>query len=250
MIRQGAIALFELLGGVVMFGRAAYWTLLTTPPYLGETLKQTYRITMGCMPVVLLVSMFIGANTVVQGHQVLKMLGAESLVGMFASFTLVRELGPVLAGAMVAAKAGSEIASELATMRIRAQIDAIAVMGVDPVRFLVVPRIVASMFAMTALTVFALYAAIAAGYVVGVVQFGINGQSFLEQIAFTTKMHDVYAAIVKAVLFGGVLSVIQAYSGFSAQPGPLGVGLATNRAVVVGTTAIAWVNLMVTGVMY
>lgn len=250
MIARGAALVLEDLGGLVLFARHSYATLLATRPYMGEVVRQTFRITVGCLPLVLFVAMFIGANVVVQGYQVLRMLGAESLVGMFASMALVRELGPVLSAAMVSAKAGSEIASELATMRIRSQIDAIEMMGVDPVRFLVVPRVIGSIFAMPALTVVGLYAAIAMGWGVGVYQFGLNGSAFLEQIYTTSGLDDLGAAILKSIAFGGTLVVIQCFAGFEARQGPQGVGLATNKAVVAGAVAIGWINLVVSGALY
>jgi len=238
------------LGDLVVFSGRVYATLLTAKPYLRESVQQAHRITFGSLPVVLFVAMFIGANVVVQGYQVLKMLGAESLIGMFASMALVRELAPVLGAAMVNAKAGSEIASELGSMRIRSQIDAIEVMGVDAVKFLVIPRLVGSIFALPVLTIAGIYAAVAMGYVVNTYQFGLNGAQFLDLLFMTTKMHDLWAAVIKSLVFGSTLAVIQTYAGFHAKHGPQGVGLATNFAVVAGATAIAWLNLIVTGFLY
>ncbi len=250
MIRSSAINFLELLGGIVSFGRRGIATMLLTSPYPAEILRQWYRITIGSLPVVLLVAIFIGANMVVQGSEVLKMLGAESMVGMLVSFALVREMGPTLAGAMVAVKAGSEIASELAAMRIRNQIDAIEVMGVDPIRWLVVPRLIGSLLAMPILTLVVLYAAVASGWVVGVVQYDLNGALFMSQVLGFITPYDLGTAMLKAGAFGLTLAIIQCYCGFAAEHGPQGVGLATNRAIVASVAAISWVNLVISGLMY
>lgn len=237
-------------GGVTAFGLRAWRTALTTRPYVGETVLQTWRIVWGCLPMVLLVAMFIGANIVVQGVQVLRMLGAEAMVGVFTSLALVRELAPVLGGAMVSAKAGSEIASELASMRTRSQIDAMAVMGVNPVAFLVVPRLIGSIVALPMLTLAAIWGAIGMGWLVGVMQFDLNGHTFLDQIWSTTSMYDVQVALWKSLAFGGTLAVVQTYFGFRAEHGPQGVGMATNRAVVYGAVLIGWLNLMISAFAY
>ncbi len=244
------LKLLTSAGGMTLFGARAWRTALTTRPYVGETILQTWRIVWGCLPMVLLVAMFIGANIVVQGVQVLRMLGAEAMVGVFTALALVRELGPVLGAAMVSAKAGSEIASELASMRTRSQIDAIDVMGVDPVGFLVVPRLIGSLFAMPMLTLAAIWGAIGMGWLVGVLQFDLNGHAFLEQIWSTTTMYDVRVALWKSLAFGGTLAVVQTYFGFHAGHGPQGVGMATNQAVVYGTVLIGWLNLMISAFAY
>lgn len=241
---------FETFGSAMQFIGRSMSAVLLAKPYLQETLRQAYRITFGTMPVVVLVSVFIGANIVVQGYQVLKMLGAETMLGMFASFALVREMAPALGGAMVGVKAGSEMASELATMKIRSQIDAIDVMGVDPLRFLVAPRVIASLIAMPILTLVVLYAAIAAGWGVAVFQFGLSGPQFLTQITGYVTGHDLLACLTKSFAFGGVMSLIQCFCGFQAEHGPQGVGLATNQAIVLGISSVAWVNLLITGLMY
>lgn len=240
----------ETFGQAMIFSGRTIATMTTSTPYLAETLRQTYRITFGTMPVVVLVSIFIGANIVVQGYQALKMLGAESMLGMFASFALVREMAPALGGAMVGVKAGSEMASELATMKIRSQIDAIEVMGVDPLRYLVVPRVLASIIAMPILTLVVLYAAIGAGMGVAVFQFGLSGAQFWGQITAYVTGHDLMSCMAKAFSFGIVLALIQCFCGFQAEHGPQGVGLATNRAIVLGISATAWVNLLISGLMY
>lgn len=245
-----ALRILGATGGMTAFGWRAWRTALTTKPYWGEVVRQTWRITWGSLPMVLLVAMFVGANVVVQGVQVLRMLGAEAMVGIFTALALVRELAPVLGGAMVSAKAGSEIASELAAMRIRSQIEAIDVMGVDPVRFLVVPRLIGSLVAMPMLTITAIWGAIAMGYVVAVGQFGLNGEAFLEQIWATTTAHDIEAALWKSLAFGSTLAIVQTYFGFHAEHGPQGVGMATNHAVVTGAVLIGWLNLIVTTAMY
>ena len=135
-------------------------------------------------------------------------------------------------------------------MKIRSQIDAIDVMGVDPVRFLVVPRVVASVIAMPIMTAVTLYAAIGAGYLVAVFQFDLNGVQYLSQIMQNTTAHDLFVCIVKSLSFGLLMALIQCFAGFRAEHGPQGVGLATNQAIVAGISSLAWVNLLISAMMY
>ena len=135
-------------------------------------------------------------------------------------------------------------------MRIRSQIDAIEVMGVDPLRFLVVPRVLGSIFALPLLTTLVLYAAIASGYGVAVWQFDLNGTQYIAQITQFVTPHDLLSAILKSFVFGLTLSLIQCYCGFKAENGPQGVGMATNRAIVAGISITALANLIISGFMY
>ena len=238
------------LGKFTAFSSRVATTLFTTSPMLGEIARQINRVSIGSLFVVLLVCAFIGANMVVQGYQMLVVMGAQDLTGMFVGMAVVRELGPVLAGAMVGAKAGCEIAAEIAAMRIGQQIDALEVMAVDPYKYLIVPRVIGTLIGLPLLLAFALIGAIGSSYLVAVYQYNLNPTSFLQQLSILISLNDMLVAMLKCVVFGLATGLIECYIGFNAKPGPTGVGEATNSAIVVGAIVIAWLNLCITGIVY
>lgn len=215
-----------------------------------DVIHHTLRIGLESMPIVMSVTAFVGMNIVVQGYQVMKSLGAQDMVGMFLSMAAVRELAPILAAALVGAKSGCSIASELATMKIKEQIDALEVMSVDPYRYLVAPRLIAAIIVVPMISIVALWSCIGAGYVVAQYQFGLNGVMFMNQIFDFMTMQDVFNVLIKSVVFAGVTSPILCYAGFEAKGGAKGVGEATNRAVVWGAIMIVTSNALLTAIMY
>lgn len=245
----GVLTFFEEVGQFTTFAGRVLRALLTRPMLL-ETALQVKHVAFGSVSVVIFICSFIGANVVVQGYQMLAVLGAGDMTGMFVGLAVVRELGPVMAGAMVGAKAGCEIAAELAAMKLGQQIDALEVMSVDPYSYLVVPRVVGTILGMPLVLAFAIGSAIGSGYLVAVYQYGLNGYNFMEQLRVLLSFSDLIVAAIKCVTFGAVVGLIECYMGFYAKPGPTGVGEATNMAIVVGSIVIAWINLVITGLAY
>lgn len=246
---DGAARFFEHTGQFSLFTLRTLRAVVRNP-MVTESVLQVKYVAFGSVSVVVFICSFIGANVVVQGYQMLAVLGAGDITGMFVGLAVVRELGPVLAGAMVGAKAGCEIAAELAAMKLGQQIDALEVMAVDPYSYLVVPRVVGMVVGMPLVLSFAMASAIGSGYLVAVHQYGLNGHNFMEQLRVLLTINDLVIAGIKCVAFGLVTGLIECYMGFYAKPGPTGVGEATNMAIVVGAIVIAWINLVITGLVY
>ncbi len=215
-----------------------------------EVTRQMLRIGFESLPIVMGVTAFVGMNVVVQGYQIMAILGAQDLVGMFLAMAAVRELAPIMAAALVGAKAGCGMASEIATMKIREQIDALEVMSVDPYRYIVAPRLIAAIFMVPLISVVALWTAIMAGYLVAVYQYGLNGVAFLEEVFHYVSFSDVRNVVIKSFVFAAVAFPIINYAGFEANGGARGVGDATNRAIVWGSIAIISINALMTALMY
>lgn len=240
---------FWELGNLAVFYRRSYASVFTAF-FNGDTLKQAFRVGFESLPIVASVTAFVGMNIVVQGYQVMASLGAQDMVGMFLSMAAVRELAPIMAAALVGAKSGCSIASELATMKIKEQIDALEVMSVDPFAYLVAPRLLAAVFVVPMISVVALWSCIAAGYIVAVHQFDLNGVFFLQQVFGFMTMVDVVNVLIKSFVFAALATPILCYAGFQAQGGARGVGEATNRAVVWGAIVIVTANAFMTAIMY
>ena len=246
----GVATVCEEAGKLTIFSVRTFAVLFTRQVFWGEVLTQLTKIVGGSIFVVVLISAFVGANVVVQGYQMLAVLGADNLTGMFVGLAVVRELGPVLAGAMVGAKAGCEVASEIAAMRIQQQIDALEVMSVNPFQYLVVPRLIAMTVALPLMLSFAISASVGTGWLVAKYQFSMNTTIFMDQLGQNVTQRDIFIALGKTFLFGLFTSLVECYEGFGAKPGPTGVGEATNMSIVVGAVLIAWVNLLVTAIVY
>ncbi|MCP4807473.1 MAG: ABC transporter permease [Proteobacteria bacterium] len=221
-----------------------------SPPSLTRVLESTYVIGVKSLPVLLVIAAFIGTNLSIQGYSAFEPLGGQQLVGMFVALAGVRELAPIIAASMVAAKAGTEMASQIAVMRIRQQIDALEVMAVQPHAYLITPRLLGIVFAMPALTALATCAMVSAAYLVATQQLGLNGTTFLEHASTSIAPVDLIWGLIKAMLFGVVICLVSCYQGFRSEPGPEGVGQATNRAVVLSAVTCVLLNYVLSELFY
>ena len=233
----------RLLGQV---GRAA----VTRPYYGRDIVEQLDAIGVGSLVVVVLTGLFTGAVLALQSGFTLDQFGARSEVGRLVGATMVRELGPVLTALMVTGRAGSAMAAELGSMRVSEQIDALTVMALSPVKYLVVPRVLASLFMLPVLTVIADFTGILGGYFVGVKLLGINEGVFIARMIKYVSLDDIYNGLAKAAVFGVILSVISCYKGFYTKGGAEGVGRATTEAVVVSSVTVLISDYVLTSLMF
>ncbi len=209
------------------------------PPYRFRLFfKQMEFVGVNSLSVVFLTALFSGMVIAFQSYRALVKFGGESLLGGLVALSLVRELGPVLTSLMVTARAGSAMAAELGTMRVSEQIDALEVMAVNPVQYLVVPRFWASVIAVPLLTVIADLIGIAGGYLVGVILLRVDSGVFINNMQSMVELIDVLSGIYKAVVFGALIAIISCYKGYNASRGAEGVGKATTEAVVVSSVSI------------
>ncbi len=238
------------MGAVVTFLVQTVRWMLSRPFYLGNLLKQMEVIGVDSIPVVLTTALSTGMVLALQSYTGFKRFGAESLIGAVVSLSMTRELGPVLTGLMVAGRAGAAMAAELGTMKVTEQIDALETLATNPMKYLVVPRVLASTVMMFFLTVLGMIIGIAGGYFVGVKVLGTNPVTYMDQSINNTEVKDIWFGLVKAMTFGAVIGVIGCYKGFHAEGGAEGVGKATTGAVVVSCMLILILDYFLSALLW
>ncbi len=243
------IGLLDDLGGTfLLFGRAVTW-LVRPPLRIAQLMIAIEFIGAGSLFIAGLVGMFTGMAFTVSSIIGFRQFSAEGMVGGVVALALARELAPVLAAVVVTARAGSTMASELGNMRVTEQIDAITTMGVSPIQYLVVPRIVATLLVLPLLALAFGIAGMFGAYLVGVLWQGIDPGVFLQRIEQFVKWGDIRMLFVKSAVFGLIVSTICCKKGFHASGGARGVGEATAKAVVASIVAIFAADYIVTTIM-
>jgi phospholipid/cholesterol/gamma-HCH transport system permease protein len=200
--------------------------------------NQMFVIGVRSVPVVMITGAFVGMTLAVQAYDQLAGLGMEEHLGVLINISVVKELGPVLAAVMLAGRIGGALTAELGTMNVTEQIDAVRSMGTDPVRYLVAPRLLASLLLTPILTIFADLLGVVGGALVSFFQLGINSSAYWEHSAAAVEMWDVSVGVVKAFFFGGAIAVISCYKGFTCKEGAHGVGQACTEAFVASFISI------------
>ena len=197
-----------------------------------------YEVGNRTLPVIMITGTFVGLVLAVQSYDQLKAAGFEQRMGVLVTITLVQELGPVLAGVMVAGRVGGALTAELGTMRVTEQISALSVMGADPIRHLVVPRFLACLLLTPLLTLFCDLFGSLAGWFIAVQLKGIPSTPYWYYIAEAIEKWDVMVGFVKSIVFGGAIGVIACYKGFHCRAGAEGVGRACTESFVVSFITI------------
>lgn len=224
--------------------------LTRNPIPFGRVMAEAYAIGVQSLPILAVISAFVGTNLAIQGYDGFRPLGGQRMVGMFVSLAGVRELGPIISASMVACKAGTEMASQIGVMKIREQLDALEVMSVNPYAWLVTPRLLGILLVLPPLTIIAIWLMIASGWAVAVFQLGINGDEYLHFATQGIRGVDFAYGVVKALIFGCVICTVSCYFGFTCGKGPEGVGQATNRAVVVSAVICVFINYFISEALY
>ncbi len=220
--------------------------LVRRPRYLNETLMQADSIGVGSLPVVIMTGFSIGAVLALQSSNTLQRFGSLSLTGQLVSLTMVRELGPVLSGLMVSGRNSSGMASELGSMKVTEQIDAMRALGTDPSKKLVTPRLLASTFMLLILTIIADLVGLGGGWLVARLALGLDSNQYWSTAWQSLQFADVFMGMTKPVLFGFIIGSIGCYYGLSAKGGTQGVGRATTQAVVAASVLIVIVDFFYT----
>ncbi|MBC8000490.1 MAG: ABC transporter permease [Leptolyngbya sp.] len=215
-----------------------------------ETWRQCYRIGVQSWFVVAITALFTGFAMSLQISRELVMFGADTAIGGVVSLALVREIGPITAGIMVAGRVGSSVAAELTTMMITEQIDALKVMRVDPVQFLVVPRFVAAMLMMPALSVYAMALGLIAGIIIAYTAANVPVATFLDSVKQTILDRDFGTHFLKAWLNAIIIIIVSCAIGLRTRGGAEDVGIATTRTIVWAMTLLFIFNYLVTAVTY
>ena len=232
-----------------MVGRLFAWT--PRPPYdVRELFRQMVKVGLGSIPVVLLTALFTGGVMALQTFTVLRRFNAESYVGSLVALSMVRELAAVLSSLIVAGRSGSAMGAELGTMRVTEQIDALEVMATDPVHYLVVPRVWATVLTLPLLVVLADALGILGGYVVSVPLMGANPVSYVHASFQFMDLKDLFSGLIKAAVFGFLIATIGCQQGFYTTGGAEGVGRSTTKAVVLASIAILISDFFLTRILF
>jgi phospholipid/cholesterol/gamma-HCH transport system permease protein len=220
--------------------------LFRKPRYLSDTLLQADMIGVGSLPVVALTGFSIGAVLALQSSNTLQRFGSLSLTGQLVSLTMVRELGPVLTGLMVAGRNSSGIASELGSMKVTEQIDAMRALGTDPTKKLVTPRVISATIMLFVLTILSDLVGLAGGWIVARFALGLDSNQYWSTAWQSLQFADVFMGLVKPLLFGFIIASVGCYYGLSAKGGTQGVGRATTQAVVAASVLIVITDFFIT----
>ncbi|HLI81876.1 MAG TPA: MlaE family lipid ABC transporter permease subunit [Candidatus Binataceae bacterium] len=239
----------DALGKFILFLLSAGWYAIT-PPYKPRlTIRQIRIIGAESFFLIVLISAFTGMVLGLQGYNSLRRFGSEGALGTLVALTLVRELGPVLAALMIAARAGSAMAAELGSMQTTEQIDALTVMAINPIQYLVSPRLLAGIISFPLLTAVFDVIGIWGGYMIGVVLMGGPGSSYMNGIATYMTGHDIVTGIYKSLVFGVLVTWVCCYKGYNAKRMATGVSRATTEAVVLSSVLILAWDYFLTAVM-
>ena len=229
---------------------AAVARALVTPPiYYRDIIEQFDSIGIGSLTVVLLAGLFTGMVLALNSGFTLDQFGARSMVGRLVSASMVKELGPVLTGLMVAGRVGSGIAAELGSMLVTDQIAALRALGTDPIRKLVVPRVLAGLLMVPLLTALATAIGMVGGWIVTVLQFHVASSVYWTSVTQGLYVQDVWMGIIKPFFLGFTIVTIGCHVGLRTTGGTQGVGNATKLAVVASSVAVIAVDFMVTKVL-
>lgn len=228
---------------------AALADLFSPPLYWSEIFIQMDSIGVGSLPIIMLTGFFTGCVLALQSVTALKEFGAISMTGTLVSLSMVKELGPVLTGLMVSGRNAAGIASELGSMKVTEQLDAMRALGTDPIRKLVTPRLAATVFMLFFLTILADTMGIAGGALMAVTVLGLNGNMYLHTSYQSLAYGDVVQGLVKPLFSGFIIATVGCYFGMKTTGGTQGVGRATTQAVVVSSIFIIIVDLLVTRAM-
>ncbi len=240
----GAVSIFLLLASLMIF----------RPKQMLKIIHQVYYIGASSTAIILLVGLFTGMVLSLQSYHALVKFGAQGSLGTLVVLSLVRELGPVLTAIMVTARAGSAMTAEIGIQRISEQIDALSTMRIDPLRYLVSSRIIASVISFPLLTAFFDLIGVLGGYLTGVVLLGVNSGIYFYRIQASVELKDVTDGFIKAMIFGVIVSTICCYQGYFAHMrqdshGAKAVGLSTTSAVVLSCVLILVADYVVTSIL-
>lgn len=234
-----------MLGEAILYLRHVF-----LPRIRHEVLYQFYVTGIKSLGVITVVAMFTGMILALQTGLELRRYGQEVNIGTAVTVVMMREMGPFMTGLIIAASVGSAIAAQLGTMVVAEEVAALEVMSINPVRFLVMPRLVALAVMMPILTVYTNVLGVVGGALVGNSQLGVSFTAYFDNATRYAENKDLYVGLFKAVLFGIIITTVACHQGFSASEGAVGVGRATRRTVIISFLTILVVGYMVTRLFY
>lgn len=249
-IGAGWIYLMALIGRVSIFTFKSVSHCFRPPWYPSQIAAQILRIGYFSLPVVALTTVFTGGALALQIYLGGDRFGAEGFVPNIVALGITRELGPVLAGLMVAGRVSAAIAAELGTMRVTEQIDALSTLSTNPFKYLIAPRIIAAVLTLPFLVLVGDVIGIMGGYLAGVYSLGFNPTVYIVNTVEFITVGDVTSGLWKSTVFGFIVAVMGCYNGFYSKGGALGVGTATTNAVVWSSVLILTANFILTSLLF
>jgi phospholipid/cholesterol/gamma-HCH transport system permease protein len=237
-------------GSLTMFAAEGVSHCFRPPFYWRHILRQMIEIGYYSLPVVGLTAIFTGMVLALQSYTGFSRFAAESAIPNVVIVSLTRELGPVLAGLMVAGRIGAAMAAEIGTMRVTEQIDALTTLATDPFKYLVAPRLIAGTLTLPVLVLVADIIGVMGGWIVGVAKLDFNSTAYLRNTWDFLQFEDVFSGLVKAAAFGFIISLMGCYNGYRSKGGAQGVGQATTNAVVSASILILTFNYLITEMFF
>uniref|UniRef100_A0A7C3SHT0 ABC transporter permease n=1 Tax=Desulfobacca acetoxidans TaxID=60893 RepID=A0A7C3SHT0_9BACT len=233
-------------GHVVLFLLQALALAFAPPFRFRRILQEVFFIGFKSSTIILLTASFTGMVLGLQGYYTLRKFGSESALGSAVALSLIRELGPVLAALMVSGRAGSAITAEVGIMRITEQLDALDTMAVNPLQFVVMPKLLAGLISMPLLTAIFDVVGILGGYLVGVVLLGVSSGAYFSGMVQSVENVDIHGGLVKSVVFGLLIIWVACYKGYYTERGAEGVSKATTEAVVTSAVLVLAFDYLIT----
>ncbi|MDH5541773.1 MAG: ABC transporter permease [Nitrospinota bacterium] len=240
----------EWLGTFSLFIKDTFRWMFKRPYRFQAAVEQMMEVGVLSFPVVLFTAIFSGMVISLQTFTGFKRFGAESMVGTVVALSMTRELGPVLTGLIVAGRAGSAMTASLGTMRVTEQIDALYTLATNPIKYLVVPRVIAATLMLPILACLSDVIGIFGGYIVAVFTLDANPVTYMERTFDYLRFNDISSGLIKASAFGFIISIVGCYFGFYTEGGAEGVGKATTRSVVVSFLLIFLANYILTAMLF
>jgi phospholipid/cholesterol/gamma-HCH transport system permease protein len=238
MLGRAALSALAAAGRLALFAGAAVSCLVRPPFAWRQFLRQFISVAYFSLPVVALTALFTGMVLALQSYTGFSRFNAESAIASVVVLSVTRELGPVLAGLMVAGRIGAAMAAELGTMRVTDQIDALTTLSTDPMKHLVAPRLLAATLAMPLLVVVADILGVMGGWLVATQKLGFASEAYLDGTFDVLEVMDVVSGLIKAAVFGFVIGLMGSWFGYTSRGGAQGVGAATTSAVVASSILI------------
>lgn len=245
-----ALGLLAAIGRIALFAGDVISHMFRPPLYLREFMSALIQIGWLSLPVVGLTAIFTGGALALQIYSGGARFNAEAVVPSIVAIGMVRELGPVLGGLMVAARVASSIAAEIGTMKVTEQIDALVTLSTNPIKYLAVPRVLAATLTVPALVAVGDAIGIAGGWIVGGTRLGFNSATYLKNTVDFLEPWDVGSGLVKGAAFGFIVALMGCYHGMNSARGAQGVGAATKSAVVAASVLILAANYLLTELFF
>jgi phospholipid/cholesterol/gamma-HCH transport system permease protein len=244
------LAGLETMGRLTLFTARAVYYAVQPPYYWRLLLRQMVEIGYYSLPVVGLTAIFTGMVLALQSYTGFTRFNAEAAIPNVVVLSMTRELGPVLAGLMVAGRIGAAIAAEIGTMRVTEQIDALTTLSTNPLKYLVAPRLVAGLLMLPLLVAVADLIGVFGGYIVSIYKLGFNPATYIKNTVDFVEFLDVVSGLVKAAVYGFLVTLMGCYHGYHSKGGAQGVGAATTNAVVSASILILIFNYIITELFF